>query len=318
MSGTNNNGGSRNHAELPIPNGWYAVAWSEELAPGDVKSAHYFDKELVLFRTESGKACVFDAYCPHLGAHLGVGGKVEGESIRCPFHAWRYDTGGTCVEIPYAKRIPAKARTKAWDVVERNGMVMAWHHRDNKPPFFEAPSLSEFSDPEWAIAEHWDLNVNVHVQEMAENNCDPAHFIYIHGSEEIPTSDLSYDGLTMKMSSTYARDTVIGSFDAELERIAWGLGLASVRIKGIPGAGLLMFSSTTPIDNAHSHSRWAFAVTKNLEGTVGAEFVESLKAEGGVMADVPIWENKIHRPDPLLCDGDRFIGEFRRWAKNFY
>ena len=54
-----------------------------------------------------------DAYCAHLGAHLGVGGKVEGECIRCPFHGWRYDgESGKCTEIPYGdtEHIPSQAK----------------------------------------------------------------------------------------------------------------------------------------------------------------------------------------------------------------
>ena len=34
---------------------------------------------------------MLDAYCPHLGAHLAEGGRVQGESVRCPFHAWEFD-----------------------------------------------------------------------------------------------------------------------------------------------------------------------------------------------------------------------------------
>ena len=110
-------------AAPPIPNGWYAVAWSKEIEPGGVKRVYAFEKELVVFRTESGKATIFDAYCPHLGAHLGEGGTVVGENLRCPFHHWQFDTGGSCVGIPYAKRVPPKARVGTWPVVECAGMV---------------------------------------------------------------------------------------------------------------------------------------------------------------------------------------------------
>ena len=34
--------------------------------------------------------------------------------------------------------------------------------------------------------------------------------------------------------------------------------------------------------------------------------------------DIPIWENKIYRPSPVLCDGDGSIAEFRSWARQFY
>ena len=43
-----------------------------------------------------------DAYCPHLGAHLGHGGRVEGGAVRCPFHAWLWGGDGRCLEVPYA------------------------------------------------------------------------------------------------------------------------------------------------------------------------------------------------------------------------
>jgi len=61
------------------PRGWFQVAWADTIAAGEVKTLHYFGEELVAFRTKSGKLSILDAYCQHLGAHLGVGGKVEGE-----------------------------------------------------------------------------------------------------------------------------------------------------------------------------------------------------------------------------------------------
>ena len=59
---------------FPIPSGWFAVAFSSELEAGEVKPVRYFGKELVLFRTSDGEAHLLDAFCPHLGAHLGHGG----------------------------------------------------------------------------------------------------------------------------------------------------------------------------------------------------------------------------------------------------
>ena len=56
----------------PYPTGWYLVAQSAEVGVGDVKPVQYFGRELVLFRTESGRAVLLDAHCPHMGAHLGV------------------------------------------------------------------------------------------------------------------------------------------------------------------------------------------------------------------------------------------------------
>ena len=38
----------------------------------------------------------------------------------------------------------------------------------------------------------------------------------------------------------------------------------------------------------------------------------------GVEQDQPIWANKVHRAKPLLCKGDKYIAEYRRWVKQFY
>ncbi|MEZ4289722.1 MAG: Rieske 2Fe-2S domain-containing protein [Myxococcota bacterium] len=94
-----------------FPNGWYAVGWSKDLGVGDVRRIRYFDNEMVLFRGRSGEAHVLDAYCPHLGAHLAEGGRVQGESVRCPFRGWEFDgASGEVSKIPYCARIPTRAR----------------------------------------------------------------------------------------------------------------------------------------------------------------------------------------------------------------
>src|SRR5262245_30397134 len=91
----------------PYANGWFRALYSHQLARGEVKALHRLGRELVAFRGEDGAARVFDAHCRHLGAHLGYGGKVEGNAIRCPFHGWLWNgSDGRCLEIPYAKRIP--------------------------------------------------------------------------------------------------------------------------------------------------------------------------------------------------------------------
>ena len=191
------------------------------------------------------------------------------------------------MEIPYAKRIPPNARAGAWEVIEANDMIFVWHHVDGKPPFFEMPILPEFSHPDWEPGKHWEITVDVHVQEMAENNCDPIHFRYVHDNPEpIVDSAMRYDGLKMTMSSTSEREAYGGVFKLELERETWGIGLASVRIVGVEDAGLLMFSSTTPIDAGRSHSRWTFVVTSNMANTAGQEFIDSMTE--GVLDDLPI------------------------------
>ena len=310
----------RKHSSEPgIPNGWFAVAWGRDLVPGDVKRVRCFDEELVVFRTRSGAVHVLDAYCAHLGAHLAEGGRVMGETLRCPFHGWQYDGNGTCVEIPYCKRVPAKARVRGWEVVERNQMVLVWHHAEGKPPSWEVPEIPELSDPDWSPPRTFELEVPVHMQDMAENNCDPVHFHYVHKGVGGADSEVSFGegGRFMRMTSGGEQSIPGGgTIYTTLIRDSWGLGLTSVRMEGIPGAGLLMFSSTSPIDSGNALSRWLFTATNNMVDLAGEEFIEGMSS--GVMQDMRIWKNKIHRSSPVLCESDKYLAEFRRWARQFY
>jgi nitrite reductase/ring-hydroxylating ferredoxin subunit len=313
MTATGNGG-----AELPIPNGWFAVAWSKDVVPGEVKRIRYFGQELVLFRTREGRAHVFDAHCAHLGAHLGEGGRVVGETLRCPFHGWQYDGSGKCVAIPYCQDVPSAARVRSWPVSEVDRMIFVWHHAGGREPSWQVPVMPEIGAPDWTEPRLFDLQVAVHMQDMHENNCDPVHFRYVHGNLHVPESTVSYaeGGRFMRMSSRHQTEAAMGSLGVELASHSGGLGLSAVRMCGIPGAGLLMFSSTSPIDTRHTYSRWLFTVSRNLVDLAGEDFINGLST--GVMQDIRIWENKIHRAHPVLCKADTYLIEFRKWVRQFY
>ena len=89
------------------PNGWFAVSSSDEVKSGEVKPLDYFGNPLVVYRTEAGEARVIDAHCPHLGAHLGFGGAVVGETVRCPFHHWCFGADGEVRRHPLCPAHPA-------------------------------------------------------------------------------------------------------------------------------------------------------------------------------------------------------------------
>ena len=212
---------------FPVPNGWFVVAESADLEVGGVRALYYFARDLVLFRADDGEAHLVDAHCPHLGAHLAVGGRVEGGCLRCPFHGWLFEgDGGRCVEIPYAvgDRIPSSGPGPAYPVVERNGFVWAWHHASEEPPFYEVPiGARARATPTGSPPVLKEFEVAVAAEDMAENNVDYAHFQFVHGSEAIPETDFVVEG-------TYKRTV---SADGNLAREGFGLGLGVVRIVGL-------------------------------------------------------------------------------------
>ena len=64
--------------DLPpvYPNGWFCLLRSEELPVGGSTSVNALGQNFAIFRDEGGKVHILDAYCPHLGANLAIGGKV--------------------------------------------------------------------------------------------------------------------------------------------------------------------------------------------------------------------------------------------------
>src|SRR5579872_3407671 len=166
---------------FPIPYGWFYVADAHSIANGEIKTLRLFDQDLILWRDENGGFHLQEAYCPHLGAHMGVGGKVIGTTVECPFHKWTFNSDGSVAAIPYATRINEKACLKTFPTCEHYGNVMAWYHPEGKAPFYQLQPVPEIDSGEYRGPLSQTHIINCCLQEMAENTVDGAHFQSIHG-----------------------------------------------------------------------------------------------------------------------------------------
>lgn len=301
-----------------LPNGWFQVAWSDEIGRGELKGLDYFGEKLVLYRGDNGRAFVLDAYCPHLGADLGCGGRVIGNNLRCPFHHWEFDGDGACVEIPYASRRPPKAELKSWLVEEKNGMIFVHYHRQGKAPVFDVPDLPEFEAEEWTPFIKRDFIVRSRNQELAENTCDPAHFKFVHGTSALPTAEAEFEGPLLKVKLNYPIGTASGEMHGDISICSWGYGIGITRFSGI--VDTTVFVGGTAIDEEYVHNRMSFTIRRldSEEATrkVGKAFVDEISRQ--FREDIPIWENKAYLDKPLLCDGDGPIAAMRKWGEQFY
>jgi nitrite reductase/ring-hydroxylating ferredoxin subunit len=87
-------------AEPPKPERdkrWNSLDALENITPGKLHRYAVADEELVARTDGTGELRVFGAFCPHQGAHLGHGGRMEGDCVRCPFHGLHFDAEGRCV-----------------------------------------------------------------------------------------------------------------------------------------------------------------------------------------------------------------------------
>jgi hypothetical protein len=160
--------------------------------------------------------------------------------------------------------------------------------------------------------------IRTHNQEMAENSVDSAHFLYLHGTQEMPETKAETNGHWLRSVSSTLMRTPQGKARGEVDAQVFGFGFTTTRFKGI--VETLLVSSATTIDEEYVELRFNFTIKKlvneGVTSTVGAAFQREVKRQ--LEQDIPIWENKIYIHPPVLVDGDGPIGLFRRWAKQFY
>ncbi len=300
------------------PNGWFCIGYSDEFERGAVRPLLYFGRDLVLFRTEEGRLNVLDAHCRHLGAHLGYGGRVDGEGIRCPFHAWLWEGDGRCTNIPYAKKIPKGAAIRSWPVCERNGLVMLWHHAEGEPPSHEIPELPEASSEDWTPFTRLEWKVKSRMYDMGENAVDHVHFRYLHGASGSPSSEqkVGKDG-SVKNFSRMEMTTPKGPVPGSIESEGVGAGMGVVRVKGV--VETLILTNSTPIDEDTVHVRFTYTQRRTddeHEQRIGRAMLVDLKRQ--MEQDIVVFEHKKYWTRPLLVAEDGPIMEYRQRARRSY
>jgi phenylpropionate dioxygenase-like ring-hydroxylating dioxygenase large terminal subunit len=302
----------------PYPDSWIGVGWSHELQRGQSKPLSALGRELVLFRGNDGQVRALDAYCPHLGAHLGVDGSVVGNDIRCAFHGWCFDGSGACTKIEYASKIPPKARTRGWLVREANGMIFVWNDAAGRAPWFEIPSMPEFASDEWTTPRYHSFTIRTRWRELVENAVDRAHFFALHKYPEMPKLDFQVDGVNFRMKSQVPWKRFGRKLTVQLDIDGHGAGMAVTR--GVGDLPFVVLGCPMPIDADRIIHRMTFLVSKKIPWPLREVMVRFVifTALREFKRDIPIWENKLCYTKPVLCEGDGPIARFRTWAAQFY
>jgi 3-ketosteroid 9alpha-monooxygenase subunit A len=303
--------------------GWFVIAVADELTVGKVQSMRYFGQKLVAFRGEAGDVHVLDAYCPHLGADLGVGGTVVGDTIQCPFHAWRFAADGACVAIPYDRserpeKSLLRARTRAWTVRERNGLVFLWYDRAGRPPTYEIPTIVEHGTPEWTPWALSLMTIRTQPREIIENVADSGHFPAVHGTELEQFENEYIEHMAIQRSAGVAYPVGGGADRFKLTATYYGPAYQVTEMESFLDNKLI--NAHTPIDEHELHLRFGVMLKRVGSDEKMARYAEGYRKnlQVGFGQDVAIWENKVWRDRPTLCDGDGPFGALRRWYRQFY
>ncbi|KRF21204.1 3-ketosteroid-9-alpha-hydroxylase [Nocardioides sp. Soil797] len=317
--------------------GWHCLGLAKDFQDGKPHQVLAFGQKLVVFSGEDGEVNVLDGYCRHMGGDLSQG-TVKGNNIACPFHDWRWGGDGRCKEIPYARRVPMRARTASWPTLVQDGMLFVWNDpQGNQPPEdVTIPRIAGATDENWT---DWTWYTTViegaNCREIVDNVVDMAHFFYIHYSFPTYFKNI-FEGTTATqfMEGTgredVARPQNTGSNAPK------SLGNSSVAAYHGPSFMIddltyhyedgdiqsVLINCHYPIDSNSFVLQYGVIVEKK-PGMDDAEANELARKMGdfirlGFEQDVTIWKNKARIDNPLLCEEDGPVYQLRRWYEQFY
>jgi 3-ketosteroid 9alpha-monooxygenase subunit A len=294
--------------------GWYRVAFTpdatEEISPVEIGSL-----PLVLVNLPDGIGA-FDAVCPHRGAHLGYGGKLDGGVIVCPFHGRRIGLGEDR-NRPYCVR--------QYQTLEVGGSIyvlLSDEHENGLTAFLEQLAPSHY------FVSGFFLDAQVAPEFVIENVFDTDHFTAVHGLARRPQLSV-HEGPTGEL-------TVEAVFEAPGAREWQGAdedGTAKTRFcahvfsptlvaseLGEPGNAHVVFTSATPTADGACVIRVSLAMAPAADGGPPSdEIVMGLLRDSrrAFEQDLVVWEHLVPGAPSNYDGSDRPVIAFRAFCERF-
>jgi len=160
---------------------WIPALLAQELPENDCPPVRVklLSERLLAFRDSNGKYGLMDEFCAHRGVSLWFGRNEEG-GLRCPYHGWKYNTEGQCIEVPSEpdeSGFCQKIKLTAYPLVKIGDILWTFMgDPDNRPPlpeweFATVPAEQTFTSKRWQEC-NW-------LQAM-EGGIDSSHVSWLH------------------------------------------------------------------------------------------------------------------------------------------
>lgn len=180
-------------------NEWYVAAFAEEIGRSLLKRT-LLGKRVVLYRLEDGTPIAIDDRCAHRSFPLSAG-RLEGDTIVCGYHGFRYDAQGDCIEVPSAAKCPKNIGVKTYRLVERGDLIWIW--------MGEAEEADEATlrDHAWVAAADWERSKGYYhlagnYVSLHENLLDLTHLSFLH-ADTIGTPDYARAPFDTRLEDGY-------------------------------------------------------------------------------------------------------------------
>jgi len=162
---------------------WLPALLAEELPENDCPPVRVrlLSEPMVAFRDTAGRYGLIEEFCAHRRVSLWFG-RNEEHGLRCPYHGWKFDVTGQCVEVPSEPAesgFCAKIKLQAYPLVKIGDVL--WTYMG--PPELQPPL------PEWEFATvpAEQTFTSKRLQECnwlqaLEGGIDSSHVTWLHGS----------------------------------------------------------------------------------------------------------------------------------------
>jgi phenylpropionate dioxygenase-like ring-hydroxylating dioxygenase large terminal subunit len=165
------------HTEI-IADQWYPLTTSQALRAAPL-ALERLGLSLVAWRDAGGHPVAQRAACPHRGANLALGRVADG-CIECPYHGFRFDARGACVQAPCEgpdARVRKDMVAQTFPTREAHGLVWMWH--GDGEPSAALPWFDDFDEarPHVCLTTFcWDVSLS----RLVEGMTDMHHFPFAH------------------------------------------------------------------------------------------------------------------------------------------
>lgn len=186
------------------PDYWYPVALSSQVRRKAAYKAVFGGERIALYRGESGEVFALEDRCAHRQVPLSMG-VVEGDTLRCCYHAWAYRGNGRISQIPYLpKGVGRPPRgVRAYPVREAYGMVFVFPGDPAKAAVTALPDLPAYHSPRHRTMT-FSRTVRCHYSFLHENLLDMNHqFLHRGVVGKLRPELLGYDTGAAKVEARY-------------------------------------------------------------------------------------------------------------------
>ncbi|MBF0661506.1 MULTISPECIES: Rieske 2Fe-2S domain-containing protein [unclassified Rhodococcus (in: high G+C Gram-positive bacteria)] len=313
--------------------GWHCLGLAESFKDGKPHSVEAFGTKLVVWADTAGELKILDGYCRHMGGDLSQG-TVKGDQVACPFHDWRWGGNGRCTNIPYARRVPPIAKTRAWHTLQQDGLLFVWNDPQGNPPPADVtiPRIEGALSDEWTDWVWYRTEVDTNCRELIDNIVDMAHFFYVHYSFPTYFKNVFEGHVASQFMRGKARE------DARPHAAGQPRMLGSRSDASYFGPSFMIddlvyeyegYDIESTLINCHypvSENKFVLMygmIVKKSDRFEGDEALKVAQQFGNFIAkgfeqDIEIWRNKTRIDNPLLCEEDGPVYQLRRWYEQFY